>query len=248
MNRLKYNYMFLLYMLLAVVGMSSCDTDYMDYDTGMKDAVYLTSDSLNFQFGMNKGEEYLYQIPVRLLGMPSDVDRHFSAVLVKDSTTAKEDLHYTLDTNFVIPAGSTIGYIKVNLYRYKDREMAEHPVVIRMQLQENDNFRVVIQDNCDFWFSDTELPRPRWWSENHFGPYSQMLMIDLLNYYWELEETHPLLYERIESMYGREFELALSFPYQQEVAIIKYMVTPAYEYYKEHPNDRVDIPDPSTLL
>lgn len=73
-------------------------------------------------------------------------------------------------------------------------------------------------------------------------------MMDILNNYWALEETHPLLFERIAAEYGRNLERAYSFPYQQEIAFIKYIITPAYEYYKEHPHPKVDIPEPATLV
>ena len=134
------------------------------------------------------------------------------------------------------------------MHRYLDPEITQHPFVIKMKLVENDDFRLVMGNECKLEFSDTELPRPRWWSERHFGPYSQMLMMDIYNYYWDLETTHPLLFERIVEEYGRNLEKAYSFPYQQEIAFIKYVITPAYEYYQAHPHPKVDIPDPSTLL
>ena len=152
-----------------------------------------------------------------------------------------------LSKSFIIPAYEIIGKISFVLHRYLDPEITQHPFVIKMKLVENDDFRLVMGNECKLEFSDTELPRPRWWSDKHFGPYSQMLMMDIYNYYWDLETTHPLLFERIVVEYGRNLEKAYSFPYQQEIAFIKYVITPAYEYYQAHPHPKVDIPDPSTL-
>ena len=120
-----------------------------------------------------------------------------------------------------------------------------------MRLQENENFRLVMENECKFEFSDKEMPKPKWWLESVFGPYSQLLMIDILNSYWELEETRPLFYERIVAAYGKNLEGGTEiggFPYQQKRGFIKYVVTPVYEYYLEHPHEGIDIPDPAETI
>lgn len=248
MKVLALNYITFVVVVMSMAGLYSCSTDYMAYDVELKDGIYFASDSLNYQFGMQKGEDFAYDMTVRVLGTPKNHDRVFGVELVADETTAKEGLHYELSKSFIIPANKIIGKISFVLHRYLDPEITQHPFVIKMKLVENDDFRLVMGNECKLEFSDTELPRPRWWSERHFGPYSQMLMMDIYNYYWDLETTHPLLFERIVEEYGRNLEKAYSFPYQQEIAFIKYVITPAYEYYQEHPHPKVDLPDPSTLL
>lgn len=248
MKTMKQNIIIPILTWMCIMGLSSCHTDYMDYDVKMKDGIYFTSDSVNYQFGMQVGEDFKYAIAVRMLGTPKEYDRKFGVELVKEETTAKEGLHYELIDTFVIPANTVIGNVSFILHRYLDPEITKKTFTIKMRLLENESFRVVMGKECKLEFSDTELPRPRWWSDYHFGPYSQMLMMDIMNNYWALETTRPLLFERIASEYGRNLEKAWSFPYQQEIAFIKYIITPAYEYYKEHPHPKVDIPDPSTLM
>lgn len=237
----------------CLCGLHACHTDYLDYDTGLKDGVYFTSDSVHFQFGMNKGEDFNYNIAVRILGLPKNHDRAFDVEWIEEGTTAKKGLHYDLPEDLVIPAGQTAGNISFVLHRYLDPELAEKPFVIKMRLKENENFRVVMLDSCKFEFSDEEMPRPVWWSEHYLGPYSQLLMIDILNSYWDLEETRPALFERIAAMYGRNLlgwyddpkgSQYPQFPVQQRVAFVKYVITPVYEYYQEHPHEGIDIPEP----
>lgn len=245
---MKLKYMMRIMVLMVSVSVwASCDTNYLDYNTKLKDGIYFTSDSLNYQFGMNKGEDFDYIINARVLGMPRDYDREFSVKINTEKTTAVEGLHYDVSKTFVVKAGQVNGQIPFVLHRYLDPEITEHPFTISLALEENEHFRLMVLWECKLEFSDTELPRPRWWSETYFGPYSQMLMMDIYHYYWQLEETHPSLFDRIVAEYGRELEKALSFPYQQEIAFIKYIITPAYEYYLEHPHEKVKLPDPATL-
>ena len=248
MKVLVLNYINFVIVLIYMISLCSCNTDYMAYNVKLKDGIYFTSDSLNYQFGMQKGEDFAYDVTVKVLGTPKNNDRQFEMKLIPEETTAREGLHYELIQSFIIPANEVTGKISFVLHRYLDPEITKQPFTIKMELVENEEFRLVMEDECKLEFSDTELPRPRWWSERHFGPYSQMLMMDIYNYYWDLETTHPLWFERIVGEYGRNLEKAFSFPYQQEIAFIKYIITPAYKYYQEHPHPRVNIPDPETLL
>ncbi len=236
---------------LCWAGLQACHTDYMEYDTDLKDGIYFASDSLNFQFGMGKGEDFNYDVVVNILGTPKEYDRGISMELVEDGTTAKKGLHYELPESLIIPANQTSGKISFVLHRYLDPGLAKEAVVIKMRLKENENFRLVMGDECKFEFSDTEMPQPRWWDARYLGPYTQLLMIDILNSYWDLENTKPLLFERIATMYGENLEGGTEmaqFPYQQKVAFVKYVITPVYEYYLEHPREGIDIPDPAETI
>ncbi len=96
MKTMKQNIIIPILTWMCIMGLSSCHTDYMDYDVKMKDGIYFTSDSVNYQFGMQVGEDFKYAIAVRMLGTPKEYDRKFGVELVKEETTAKEGLHYEL--------------------------------------------------------------------------------------------------------------------------------------------------------
>ncbi|MDE5610475.1 MAG: DUF4843 domain-containing protein [Odoribacter sp.] len=233
----------------------ACHPSYLAYDEDLKDGIYFASDSVGFQFGMNKGEDIDRDIYVRVLGMPKAYDRTFEVEFVPEETTAKRELHFDQTAALVVPANEVLGKISFVLHRYLDPELTKEPVVIKMRLKENEHFRVLMTGECKFEFSDTELPQPVWWQDRYLGPYSQLLMIDILNSYWDLEETRPLLYERFEEMYGRNLlgsneggSQAPGFPYQQQVVFLKYVITPVYEYYQEHPHEGIDIPDPAITI
>ena len=162
MKRMKRNSILPILVLTSIMGISSCSTDYMAYDVGLKDGIYFITDSVNYQFGMNA-------IAVRLLGTPKHYDRKFGIELVEEETTAEEGLHYKLIDTFVIPADMVIGKVSFILHRYLDPELTKRAFVVKMRLVENENFRLVMNDECKLEFSDTELLRPRWWSERHFG-------------------------------------------------------------------------------
>lgn len=164
MKVLALNYITFVVVVMSMAGLYSCSTDYMAYDVELK-MVFILHGSFNYQFGMQKGEDFAYDMTVRVLGTPKDHDRVFGVELVADETTAKEGLHYELSKSFIIPANKIIGKISFVLHRYLDPEITQHPFVIKMKLVENDDFRLVMGNECKLEFSDTELPRPRWWSE-----------------------------------------------------------------------------------
>lgn len=59
MKVLAQNYIKFVIVLMCMTGLYSCSTDYMAYDVELKDGIYFTSDSLNYQFGMQKGEDFV---------------------------------------------------------------------------------------------------------------------------------------------------------------------------------------------
>ena len=90
MKVLTLNYITFVVVVMSMVGLYSCSTDYMAYDVELKDGIYFASDSFNYQFGMQKGEDFAYDMTVCVLGTPKDHDRVFGVELVADETTAKE--------------------------------------------------------------------------------------------------------------------------------------------------------------
>ena len=92
MKVLALNYITFVVVVMSMAGLYSCSTDYMAYDVELKDGIYFASDSLNYQFGMQKGEDFAYDMTVRVLGTPKDHDRVFGVELVADETTAKEGI------------------------------------------------------------------------------------------------------------------------------------------------------------
>ena len=109
MKRMKRNSILPILVLTSIMGISSCSTDYMAYDVGLKDGIYFITDSVNYQFGMKVGEDFNYAIAVRLLGTPKHYDRKFGIELVEEQTQAEEGLHYTLIDTLVFPPDMVIG-------------------------------------------------------------------------------------------------------------------------------------------
>ena len=80
MKVLALNYITFVVVVMSMAGLYSCSTDYMAYDVELKDGIYFASDSLNYQFGMQKGEDFAYDMTVRVLGTPKDHDRVFGVL------------------------------------------------------------------------------------------------------------------------------------------------------------------------
>ena len=62
MKVLALNYITFVVVVMSMAGLYSCSTDYMAYDVELKDGIYFASDSLNYQFGMQKGEDFGFNL------------------------------------------------------------------------------------------------------------------------------------------------------------------------------------------
>ncbi|NSL90940.1 DUF4843 domain-containing protein [Chitinophaga sp. Mgbs1] len=147
-----------------------------------KDAVYFNvynngyrSDSsyLNFLNIPAETDSYVFRIPVMITGVPAAVDRSF-IVVADTSSTAVAGKHYrALPPAFTMHAGKSRDTIAVVLLRTPDMKKAA--VTLRLQLQENENFKSDFQPILDAANKRTYLSRytirsgdmlvrpPGWW-------------------------------------------------------------------------------------
>lgn len=91
MKRMKRNSILPILVLTSIMGISSCSTDYMAYDVGLKDGIYFITDSVNYQFGMKVGEDFNYAIAVRLLGTLSIMTENLESNWLKKRRQQKRD-------------------------------------------------------------------------------------------------------------------------------------------------------------
>lgn len=158
--------------MVLLVGLAACtEEDYKVYDTTQKDAVFFEfkdnkdrlSDSLKYEFQFDLATVHTVEIPVTLMGMPSNHDRIIKLVPVAEETTMVEGVHYTID-NAVLPANATQAIVKVNLLRENDPKLQEEEFTLRLEIAENDDLRPVGSHIFKIVYSDIRPGRPAWWS------------------------------------------------------------------------------------
>lgn len=238
--------MIVLSMIVSLM-LTACEHDYIVYDVHLKDGIYfMQGDSLNFQFGLNTKTDIPYRVVIGVMGKPSDQDRIYHLELDPEKTTAKEGVHFDFDKELIIKANGVRDTLNVIFHRYSDTLLTEQSFDICFRLSENELFRPVVTPVCKIEMSDKEIPEPRYWRYQmlFFGPYSQTLYLMLLDRYHGLAETMPGYYERMVSVMGENLEKLGGMPPQFSTIMKKYVMLPVYEYFQEHPDPKVNMPDP----
>lgn len=158
--------------MMLLGGLTACtEEDYKLYDTTQKDAVFFEYkdsrnqlvDSLTYEFQFDIATVHTVEIPVMLMGMPSDHDRTIKLVPVAEKTTMVEGTHYTIE-DAVLPANATQTLVKVNLLRENDPKLLEQEFTLQLEIAENDDLRPVGSHTFMITYSDIRPERPAWWS------------------------------------------------------------------------------------
>ncbi|MFC2109905.1 DUF4843 domain-containing protein [Bacteroidota bacterium] len=137
----------------VALSIMACTEDKLDlYDGAGKSILYFQwsvdgfrndvgnkLDSISVSFA-SRGEEItdsIYNIPVKILGNLSNIDRPFK-VQVLPASTAVEGVDYTMPDNVFIPAQSATGVLPITLLR--SQTMLSEAVSIEVRLVANENF------------------------------------------------------------------------------------------------------------
>ncbi|WP_405605792.1 DUF4843 domain-containing protein [Polaribacter sp. Asnod1-A03] len=145
------------------------------------------TDSIAYTFAYELPSEVtssLISVPLKAQGFMSDTDRSVT-VKVMDESTAQKGIHYTIAEDIMIPANAYVGYIPVTFNRTDD--MKDEVLTLKLQLLENENFKVdlygeEVSYNSDRVLSYSEfeitvsdiLTEPDIWYqlERYIGPFS----------------------------------------------------------------------------
>lgn len=243
---------------LAIAGlMSACNKeDYPVYDTTQKDAVYVAyenngtaTDSIHYEYGFRLDTKVTLRIPVKLMGMPVDRERSFGVKVVDSLTTMTEELHYTInESRLVLPANQLEGAVEITLYRDKDPELTDTTYIISLELLETEDLRPV-QGTSFFQitYSDKRPTAPKWWRTYVIcDPYNFEVAQWFFHYFYLTEESNPATFNELINRYGDYFINAGAQMGPLDVFnnfFAKYVITPLYEQYKDHPEIKICKPN-----
>ena len=95
-------------------------------------------------FGTTNDNTIELDLPVCVSGMPSKIDRTFTIVEVKDSTTVQSGDYTGLEATYTIKAGET----KTNVHLVFSRKdhMKDDTLCLQLALQENEHFSLMYKD------------------------------------------------------------------------------------------------------
>ena len=255
--------------LPAVALLVSCDDEnYMRFDLD-NSGIYFTKDTLNYSFSVTPVEvkTYTYNIPVKVMGSISGVERPIDYYIDPDSTFADEGVHYTIGKACIMP-DSIVGYIPVTIYRDKlegtyATGYTRYKLCVR--LAQNDWFTPTLDSlhQVRVFRFDNSVDQPAWynahgekvWQTKYLGEWHPLKFIKMVEYFHAVKNVQPETYKKMVQLYGENLEhIELGDPYQYRTVFKKYVYAPMYEYFSnpdnreyilsEFPDFPFDFPDP----
>ena len=252
---------------LALVGtmcLTGCDDEnYLKYDRGYS-GVYFTNDSVHYSFGTLPFEKrsYVQKIPVEIMGATCGYDRHFAIEVLPSQEYVQpvDGVQYRINPdNLVIQADSITGYIPVELLRdglEGDDATGYTRYELRIRLVANDQFTPTLSDaeqNVVVTF-DNAVEKPSWYSEAVWiakcGEWHPLKLIKLMEHFnTTLKENAPSTYEKMVNDIGENWEkVQYGWPTDYNYTVRKYILTPTYEYFLNHPEHGItDFPNPNAV-
>lgn len=225
---------------------ASCtEEDYKVYDTKQKDSVFFEyvnskdqpDSAVVYDFNYDIANVHTIELPVTLMGMPSERQRVIDIRPVADKTTMVEGTHYTIE-DAVIPAGAIGGKVKINLLRDKDPKLLEQSFTLRLTIGENDDLKSVGENAFTITYSDIRpTVRPSWWTTwSPIPEYSFENAQLFFDYFYRLApEANINTFNEMIRRYGDYFVKATNMqgPFAMYDSFLKnYVCIPMY---KDHP-------------
>lgn len=176
-----------LLIILVVVSVVSCQERNPSFFDDI-DGVYFNNltgtmsvtDSLDYTFVYETGDEIEVPVKVQLVGRPSDKDRALD--IVADSDDAVEGTDYILPETAFLPAGESQTDYVVKLRRTP--ALKSERKMISLELRENEFFSLPVTEMiqtgdtvstliCRIYFSDMFTKAPVAWDSNLLGIFTQ---------------------------------------------------------------------------
>lgn len=244
--------------VLCCGGLTSCDEkDYKLFDSSHS-GIYFLEDSVSYSFGVTRLEitSKEMQLPVRIMGAPSEENRTFKIELVPEKTTAEAGVHYQVPTEMTVLADSVNAVLSFTVLRSNLGDDKNWQVAFR--LLESDAFVPVagMQTVCIASFNNIVEP-PQWkiwngsvsWPDYYLGIWDPVKWVKFMEYFRAMEESVPATYKGMVEMYGQDLEnVSYGWPSEYNYAVQKYILTPLYDFFEANPellaSGKNDIPKP----
>lgn len=240
--------------LLLLMGLLfSCSVeDYKLYDTSLTNKIYFEKDTFFFEYGPREDLEVDLEIPINLIGLAYlDRDVEFKVSADIRNSTAKLGVHYEMDEMQVFMKDSVTAAIKLNFKR--ENLVKDIQYKLYLHLEENENYVPTNRTKCVVFFGDISIEQPEWWRPDRLGTYTQEKLILFIKYFHATKEILPVMYDDIESKWGKYLDNVNHSRYEYLLTTYvylgyfrQYIYTPMYEYYIETGDERYKLPNPET--
>lgn len=243
--------LFILILFLSLVFAACEDDNYQLYDTGQINTIFFEKDTIRFNYGLNMDKDCDIELNLGLIGLVN-TEQDIPFVVKPDgkSSTAKLNLHYTMEAQQFFMKDSVRAHIKLDLF--KDELVKNVEYKLYLQLGENEYFRPTHRTRCVVIFGDISLQQPAWWLPDYLGTYNQDKLVLFVECFRQSKDKAPLIYNMIVQDYGENLDKEDYERYQWLLTtdshrgfLDKYIYIPMYEYYQQTKDPKYQIPDPS---
>lgn len=194
----KLTYYIAVISITLVTAVSCENTQDFVYDD--KDSVYFdVTDSLYYSFTGNFEETTTINIPIKVMGDASDMDRSFKVIIDEANTTAQEGLHYkALEDSYTFGADLFTDYLSLEVYN-KDDALLTQNRLITLKLEPTDDFNLGYSSKRELKvYITNQIIRPSYWDnflDLYFGEYSRVkhnIAISIMGHDFPLLEEEAL--------------------------------------------------------
>ncbi len=249
----KITYLF----ALLLITLSCEQENYIQYDTSLKDAVYIDltpeTDSIFYNFGFESITKDTLFVDVKLTGIPRGEDRVINITTdnsryASEEFAAAKDSYFTIPETVILPKDSIKTQIPIILHR--DLELETARAILTLELVANEHFEVRGHKEYTVTFDDMLPAAPAWWrySTYKYGGFTKVKYQLYLQFFWATEETDPYFYNKIVEKFGRELNLRTS-PFDNPsndypIFIETNIHIPLFEYQEANPGVIEGVVDP----
>lgn len=235
--------------------MFSCEnSDYQKYDLSQKDGVFIFGrDSVFYNFGFDTKTEFVYNVELRLIGMPRDYDRLVKINVISDkyateNIVAAKDVYYEIPKEFIFPKNAVKADIPVKLLRNKDLENIR--AILAFEIEKTEDLLIRGNSKYSITFDDKIPETPVWWADYKWGAFSKLKGQLFFKYFWEMEKENKYLYDKIVQRWGVNLDIppliygnnpTNAYSY----AFAKYVEMKMWKYAEKHPELKLNIKKPT---
>lgn len=158
MKNIKFLFSYVLLISVVFTGCKKDEISEFQADAAVNFIQIDKAYSVQYSFLGNSEDEYIQEIPVRIIGDTTGNDRQFSAVVVKDSITTAPESQYEI-LGGVIEAGKFEGKLTVKLLNSDALNTSR--VSIKLKLAGSEDFKAGNVESSEFvvtWTNQVIVP------------------------------------------------------------------------------------------
>lgn len=188
--------------LIIVYACETAMPTFNDPECGLRFVQADATRGYTFLYDAPDTKETVMDIAVQSIGRVTDYDRSFvlrQVQIATDTLNAVEGVHYVTipAERCFIPAGQAVCHIPLTLLN--DESLKDTIATLRLELVDNENFRVTMRDSASIDIQISNMPiQPSNWVKDFYGTYGpekHRFLIEMSGEKWDEEFLNSIYYD-----------------------------------------------------